>query len=538
MHTNPANSRRIFIKQILGGSLGIFGLLYAACNTAKNKKINGRLMGSNAATGHMLRDRSAIPPSTRTTHTNTLIVGGGISGLSAARCLHKAGRDFMLIELEDHFGGNSHFGRNQVSAYPWAAHYLPVPDVRNKEILDLLQELNVIMGYEGELPVYNDYHLCHDPEERLYINGYWQEGLVPEAGISVTDKQHIKRFFDIVNQMKVAMGNDGKDAFAIPLDNSSRDPQYTRLDGISFRQYLNDNGLTSGYLAWYLEYCCKDDYGSRLDTTSAWAGLHYFASRKGKAVNSNASGVLTWPNGNGFLAQGIRAGLPKEKMHTGNMVVNIDSSGQEVKVTVYDIAAKSCYTIVAGKIIMATPQYINKYLLPGQDKAVREGFSYSPWVVANITLHNMPESKGMPLCWDNVIYGTPSVGYVNATHQNVGRTDKTVLTFYLPLSAGDAAQERQAARTKDHQHWVNHVLKEMEFAHPGITQYVENIDVWVWGHGMIAPVPGFVWGNARQQAAQPIDNKVFFAHSDLSGISIFEEAFYQGIKAAKQLLAT
>jgi hypothetical protein len=53
---------------------------------------------------------------------------------------------------------------------------------------------------------------------------------------------------------------------------------------------------------------------------------------------------------------------------------------------------------------------------------------------------------------------------------------------------------------------------------------------------MIAPRPGFVWGKQKQLAAMPIGNKIFFAHSDLSGISIFEEAFYQGIRAAKEIM--
>jgi hypothetical protein len=47
---------------------------------------------------------------------------------------------------------------------------------------------------------------------------------------------------------------------------------------------------------------------------------------------------------------------------------------------------------------------------------------------------------------------------------------------------------------------------------------------------------GFILGEERHEAAQSIENKIFFAHTDLSGISVFEEGFYQGISAAKQLL--
>jgi hypothetical protein len=52
------------------------------------------------------------------------------------------------------------------------------------------------------------------------------------------------------------------------------------------------------------------------------------------------------------------------------------------------------------------------------------------------------------------------------------------------------------------------------------------------------PVPGFINGQARRDAARPIGDRIFFAHTDLSGISIFEEAFYSGIDAAKNIIAT
>ena len=45
-----------------------------------------------------------------------------------------------------------------------------------------------------------------------------------------------------------------------------------------------------------------------------------------------------------------------------------------------------------------------------------------------------------------------------------------------------------------------------------------------------------LWQMNLEKAKTPIDNQIFFAHSDLSGVSIFEEAFHQGINAAKQVL--
>jgi hypothetical protein len=53
---------------------------------------------------------------------------------------------------------------------------------------------------------------------------------------------------------------------------------------------------------------------------------------------------------------------------------------------------------------------------------------------------------------------------------------------------------------------------------------------------MIVRFPGQIFGRKTQAAKEPIGQKVFFAHSDLSGISIFEEAFYQGMRAAEQMI--
>ena len=57
-------------------------------------------------------------------------------------------------------------------------------------------------------------------------------------------------------------GNDGRKVFAIPLTLSSRDPAWTALDGITFRQWLEREGYTSPALRWYLDYCCRDDCGA------------------------------------------------------------------------------------------------------------------------------------------------------------------------------------------------------------------------------------------------------------------------------------
>jgi hypothetical protein len=123
-----------------------------------------------------------------------------------------------------------------------------------------------------------------------------------------------------------------------------------------------------------------------------------------------------------------------------------------------------------------------------------------------------------------------------ATHQNVDPVPrKTVITHYWPLDGATPAEERQRALARTHADWCERVVADLDQTHPGIHSHIQHIDVWVWGHGMIRPVPGFIWGEARQ-VMQQAHGRIVFAHSDMSGISIFEEAFTRGTQAADALL--
>src|SRR5690606_33839435 len=201
----------------IGGGLGLAGML-DSCNDAPGvQHIKARMLGAAHQTGHLLRTPGKIPAPTEQMQTGVLIAGGGITGLSAMRWLRMHGLDdALLLEMDNRPGGNSVYGSNEVSAYPWAAHYLPVPDAANAELLDFLRAIGTIKGEEKGLPVYNEYHICHDPEERLFINGHWQEGIVPAYGIGEADRQEIERFFALVAEWKAARGSDGLYAFAIP----------------------------------------------------------------------------------------------------------------------------------------------------------------------------------------------------------------------------------------------------------------------------------------------------------------------------------
>jgi hypothetical protein len=83
--------------------------------------------------------------------------------------------------------------------------------------------------------------------------------------------------------------------------------------------------------------------------------------------------------------------------------------------------------------------------------------------------------------------------------------------------------------------WAERILGDLSKPHPDIREIVARLDLMRWGHAMVRPVPGFVWGEARQRLERAPD-RVLFAHSDLSGYSVFEEANYRGVLAAERVL--
>ena len=55
------------------------------------------------------------------------------------------------------------------------------------------------------------------------------------------------------------------------------------------------------------------------------------------------------------------------------------------------------------------------------------------------------------------------------------------------------------------------------------------------GHAMIRPTPGFLNSPIRQYVQQGRE-RLFFAHSDVSGLPLFEEAQFRGVMAADAAL--
>jgi hypothetical protein len=110
-----------------------------------------------------------------------------------------------------------------------------------------------------------------------------------------------------------------------------------------------------------------------------------------------------------------------------------------------------------------------------------------------------------------------------------------VLTYYHPLSALAPRPARERLLSTSREQWAQAILGDLGRAHRGIDRITSRLDVVRHGHAMIRPLPGTVWAPSRRDLARGW-GRVQFAHADASGMSLFEEANYQGVRAAEVVL--
>ena len=535
---------------------------------SRDASLPGGFTGVDMARGHQLRDllpqSGNLPAPAVQRRTQVLIAGGGVAGLAAARSLRLAGvDDFALLELEDSAGGNSRAGAVGGIACPLGAHYLPLPGSDALEVQDLLEEFGLRQRVAGRWR-YDERHLCHSPQERLYWRGEWHPGLLPVQGVGAATLAQYRRFAALVDHLR------RETRFAMPAftqwqSNRPLAQVQLALDAITFDAWLAQQGLHDTHLRWYLDYCCRDDYGAGSARVSAWAGVHYFASRHGFTAPGTAEegedggasepeGVLTWPEGNGWLARRLAAPLQAAgQLHTGRSVLRIREGRHGVEVDALHHASGNMERWQAERCIVALPVFVAARVLqnpPGFVTTAAARLQWAPWLVANVHLDGpLQDRPGAAPSWDNVLYQDTNpggLGYVDAGHQRLSPLPApTVLSYYQAL--GDVPDGRAQLEQQPWTHWRDAILKTLAGPHPDIARRATRMDLTRYGHAMAIPVPGSQQflsqiGLQRIQAKRqqlsngehvrtlptPATARLVFAHSDWSGYSVFEEAFTRG----------
>jgi glycine/D-amino acid oxidase-like deaminating enzyme len=519
----PLSRRGFLVAAVIGGAGAIGAASLVGLTRKGGRTVAGGFVDDGSAAGHAIRDRARVPSVGRVVRVPVVIVGGGVAGLSAAWWLRRHGmHDFTLLELAATPGGNSRGGENAVSAYPWGAHYVPVPGKRAEYVRMLFEEMGLLANGQ-----WSERDLCLSPRERTFVHGRWRDGLEEAMTLGAGDRDEMRRFAEEMAAFRAS------GAFTLPmaigLRGTSASPM-ARLDALTAADWLRDRGYRSAAVRWLVDYSCRDDFGTRSRDASAWAAVHYFAAR-----DAEEEGPLTWPEGNARLVRHL-VGAVGANVVMSCPVHGVARHGRHVRVLAGDVAYD------CDRVIWAAPTFVAQHVV---EDAPRLSFSYAPWLVTNLTLDRWPRDAGSgassrdrvpAVAWDNVIADSPSLGYVVATHQSLRLVqERTVWTHYWALADGDPRVERRRLMAADWQTCAEWVLSDLERAHPDVRECVSRVDTLRYGHAMPRPVPGFL---AAREKLWDVERgaRVLYANSDVSGLSLFEEAQYRGVVAAQKVL--
>src|SRR5260370_163066 len=176
-------------RKFLGlGSAALVGL-----SLKSEKKIEGSFVNDSFQMGHLLRDRATFPAAKRVQKFPVVIVRGGLAGLSAACRLRKRGfSDFVLLEMTSQPGGNARWGENEITAYPWAAHYVPVPGPKAAYVRELFEDLGVLKNGQWE-----ERYLAFSPQERLFLYCPCPQGIHPSVGLTPKHRDQFQRLANL-----------------------------------------------------------------------------------------------------------------------------------------------------------------------------------------------------------------------------------------------------------------------------------------------------------------------------------------------------
>lgn len=532
--------RRDFLNGLLiGASASILGAGAAGCDgetgetTPDDKLPPGNDKGDNNTICHQVRDGKTweIPAASGQVY-DCVIIGGGISGLCAAYQLKKRGaKSILVLEKEDPIGG---FARKDgPAASPWgqASAYTVYP--YNDNLIEIYTDLGIITGMDADgYPILDEKFVINEPTNNSFIKGKWyadpwNEG-IDKLPYDAALKDSLTKFRDKMIEWYEYTGADDKFGFDTPSDASTTDANVRALDDISFSDYIAQEKWSPEVAEFYRPYC-RSAFGADPEDLSAWAAINFFGSEFQPAMSQ--------PGGNAHLALKFAELVGAANIKTSCFVIQAKNEGDEVHVSY--VQDDKVTTLKASSVIYAGPRYLARYVLPDLVTANRDEakeFKYTPYIVANVHVKKTPAGLG----YDNWIQDVDTMfadivladwaGLDDPAKASLDRAN--TLSCYCPLIGDNRRAELLATKFEVYE---KQVLDDLEKVFPGIGEDVTGVDIYRWGHAMLASGPGFIFGKARTDAQKP-EGRIFFANHDVDGLPAFENATAAAFRASQEVV--
>ncbi len=511
---------------------------------AGSRRFDGELIEESYGVAHRLRDGTLEIPAALAPEGplhDAIVLGGGVSGLMAAWELARGGLpDVLLYEKEGYVGGNARKDHANGTDYTCATWSVMRP--KDPFLTRLFQDLGVVRRIAGDgTPKIDPALVGPGPESNVLIDGTWYAGgLLGEdvaasyerLPLSAKDRRDGAEFYTDLKTWAEKRGRDGRPAFAMPVEDGSRDPDILDLDRITMLDYARRRGWGPRTLA-EVEDWSSSDIGGQAAEVSAYGFLSFNSLGQGGED-------ITLPGGNAWLAERLAGKAGRDRIRTGLMAVRVENRGQEVRVVLIDPLTGRFTVRRARCAVIACPKHITGRMVPELAAAGRneyKDYRYGAILMGAASVRKTPKLKGSPIAWFNAARGRLMQGFLvadyNSDRWRKGDPDRpNVLCLWAPL-AGRAT--RADLVSEPWSHWADLLADDLEAAVPGISSELTRLDVYAWGHHMVIPFPGFLTGEARCNLTRPL-GRIAFAHSDRNGMPSFELATRAGYDAAREAL--
>jgi spermidine dehydrogenase len=546
---------------------------------------------SVVSTGHKFRDKAYDQLGSLVTDTgeafDLLIVGGGLSGLSAAYYFAKAtgGRKRCLI-LENHamFGGHCKQNEFLVSGErligPQASNDFGVPrEGSGNQMDELFTELKIPREFAWQewdrnlkplrMPRDNYSHMDGINDTQVDV-GYsfdypkrsWSHNIFANGLVGTPFPEDVKR--DLMKWRTTTGGSE---------------EVRRHLDAITYKEYIEGELGLSPEVTKFVEPVVGLICGASPDAVCARAG-HNLVS----PMNSRAT--ISFPGGNTTFARHLVRSLIPDSM-AGDLnfadvlnysvrfdvldrkdtstrirldatVIRVEHAGAGVAVT-YEKNGK-LYRTRAQAAVVASAGWVNRHTivdLPREIRTAYDEFQYAPAMSVNVALTNWrflyklqaPAVRyfGGGFGWSCNIRQNMVAG---SYHPPLDPDKPTVLTFYLGLytpgrpvgEQGNLGREKMLSTSfADFERQIRSQMTLL-FRDAGFdpVKDIAGIILNRWGHARVIQPPGFYYGRDGKQSAREIVQQGFgriaIAHAELNGHQNATGALAQGKRAAQQVL--
>jgi len=482
-------TRRDFLKFVVAGSVAagcpLDLSLLAAPDSGKPQ-----IEGDHYDMCHQVRDGHtfARPPVTR--KCDILIVGGGVSGLSAAYFLRA--HDFLLLEKEPRWGGNASLEEYEGQAFATGSAF----DYQGTASDQLGREL-------GLAPL-----LINSPDSTI-VNGKWVADTwgagLAELPYPASVRESFRKFRK--DMLPLAAGNNQEQFDSIPLS-----------------KYLK--GYSPEVKLWWDTYG-PSNYGAKSEDTSAMIALSELREEAQAAENDTR---VTLPGGNGVLARRLSEVLLAkyaDHMIADATIVAVEPRKTDVRVTYFHGGALRA--VAAKFVVMAAPKMIAVRLISGLSDAQTDAMRslrYCPYAVINMIF----EKAAYDRSYDTWCPGASFADMIVAdwvSRKDPGYKPKNaILTFYTPISELD---RNKLLSLDGCRRIAANVLRDYHKLLPELTAEPLEVRLYRRGHPIFLSAPD-VATKTIPAASRPLD-RIVFANTDSLGP---ESLVYAAVDAARR----